>query len=596
MSQPAVKSIAKKKIVAQPASAVKTPVQVNNSVIRRPTPKSPVVPPAKVNEPVPVVSKEDEPAPIAPAAESEAVLYKPLPSDTKQINQVSLSKTLAMLRYAARHGDYVFVHSAASALVDHQCVQTLRREMVKFMLSSGFLLWYPMQMLPALQIAAADLPSFFANICFDVSTTDFFNFIDVCTRRACDAQFNFARDLQITVNDCALNEKISELYATPIRGVEEKHVSEIQARAITFAYALIIGVNSCESSSFDLSWLDVALRNAFFLTRFSLTNVFSIFELLCVHYTFLRPYAELVPKVRILHGKLIEGQSTPGFFWCRATRLVVVFLIFFFFFKCTYAQRALPTHAVIPTKRQPMNTRYEPFLSPTHAEYRFARFGNLKCNLFRGYVFTIAEGVPHVPLRTIAPPEFDRTFLRSINVMWRAKYTNVTIERHTHLLVSRLNKALPLRVDDAQKALVFGPIFQSETEAYGAKLLFWMNKLEALHITSRVAECVRLYLADNFANKYGGMAFINVPLSACVRNLSDAQWDTTFVRLFASLCATHICDIGLTRDMFYEVDGRLLCAAMWMPVVVVATRFSVTQQLESLGIDDAFYEANKKYL
>jgi hypothetical protein len=539
--------------------------------------------------------------PVTPASDpNTVVLHKPSRTDTKQVGHVPLAKVLGMLRYAARHGDYVFVYSAASALVDNQCAQCLRRELVEFMLSSGFFLWYPMQMIPVLQVAAADLPSYFANVVFEASTCDFFNFPDVCTRRACDVQYNFARDLSITVNDCALNEKISQLYTNPIRGVEVENIPELQARAITFAYSVIVGINGCESSSFELSWLDVALRNAFFLSRFGLDKLLAIFDLLCLHYTFCHPYAEMIPKVRILHAKLAEGKPN-AFFWNRGIRLIVVFLIFFFFFKCTYNARILPSHAVIPTARVHFVARYEAFLTPTNSEYLFARFGNLKCNLFRGYLHSMINGVPHVPLHTIAPPPFERNFVKSVNALWRGKYTNVTMERLTHFLVCRLNRALPFKFDDDSKAIVWGPIFPVEKEAISSRIAFWMDKFAALKIERRVMECIRLYFAENFSNTYGGFAYIIIKLGAVVRNLTDAQWESTPVKLFAALCATHIVDIGLTRDHFYEVvDGvgppKLLCAAMWMPVVVVAEKYGVHKQLESLAIDNAFYEKHKSFL
>lgn len=525
-----------------------------------------------------------------PKTSDVLMLYKPNKSYVKQIGHLPLMSVLGMLRYAARHGDYVHVYCIANVLVENQCVQSLRRELVEFMLGSGFLMWYPMHSLMVLQTPENALPSYFANVCFDVSTTDFFMLPDMCTRRACDATFNMARDLGIGINDCAINREISELYASM------DNAAELQARASTFAYAIVVGINSSETPSFDLSWLDVALRNVFFLARFGISHIFRIFDLLCEHYKFCEPYAELMPKIRALHSKLMEGKPS-SFFFNRATRLILVFLIFFFFFKCVYCNRDLPAHNVIPTEHAPFVPKYEKFLTPSHSEYMYARFGNLKANLFRRYIFTMSSTIPHVQLKSIPPMPFQKDFQRSMNMLWLGKYTNVRLSAQRHFLLCRMNKNLSLKIDDAEKTIVMGPIFSAEQAVFGERILFWMNKFSALKITDKVLECVRLFFAQDagVVTRLGGVLYINIPLSAEVNILSEAQWGTAFVRLFASLCASFIRDIGLSRDMFYSVEGKLFCAAMWMSPVVNIEKYSVEQQLDFLKIDKSFYDSNKKY-
>lgn len=588
-------SVLKKKsstVVKKPAVVLPSPV-TNASVSAAPAELTPSTPPV-ASLTVKSMSPGTAPAvplplPNAQAEMSGAMLYKPNRNDTKQVGHVPLPRLLKMLRYAARHGDYAHVYSVGLVMVDAGCVQCLRRELVEFMLGSGFLLWYPMQALSVLQVLPADLPSYFANVCFDASTSDFFNFIDLCTRRACDVNYNFSRDLSITLNDAALGEAISALYAS------HECAPELQARGITFAYALVAGINSSESSAFDMSWLDVALRNAFFLSKFGLPKLFCIFELLCTHYKFCEPYLELLPKVRALLDKLDEGKPSD-FHWNRGCRLIVVFLVFFFFFKCVYAPRALPAHAVIPTVKVPFSVKYDAFIAPSQHDYVFMRFGNLKCNMFRNYVFAMVAGVPRTPLRTVAFPPFERNFAKSVNALWRSKYTNVTLATHEHFLISRLNRNLPIKAAETQKTIVIGPVFQAEMESIGSKIAFWMGKFDALKIGGKVAECVRLYFAENFAATHGGMLYIHVPLSAEIKRVEEGAWDTMFVKMFGVLCATYISEIGLSRDMFYYVDGKIFCAAMWMPVVVSAQRFTVEQQLTFLSIDSAFYEKQKKFI
>lgn len=573
--------------VSSPAAAVVIPSVLTNQT-KQAVPNVPVVPVFSSVVTVPTVPMVAT-APAGLVSAHAEVLYKPTRADTKQVGHIPLNKMLKMLRYAARHGDYTHVYSIASVMVDNECVQCLRRELVEFMLGSGFMLWYPMHALSVLQVPATELASYFANVCFDASTSDFFMFPDLCTRRACDVYYNFARDLSITLNDAALNEAICALYA------DHDNAGELQARGITFAYALIAGINGCDSSAFDLSWLDVALRNAFFLSKFNVDNMFAIFQHLCTHYKFCEPYLELLPKIRVLYDKLNEGKPCT-FHWNRGCRLIITFLIFFFFFKCAYEPRVLPSHAVIPTSKIPFVSKYDMFIAPAVHDYIFARFGNLKCNMFRGYLFGMIAGVPRVPLQTIAFPPFERNFLKSVNALWRSKYTNVTVCTTDHFLVSRLKRDLPVKAGESQKTIVIGPVFPTETDAIAHKIKFWMDKFAALKIVGKTLECVRLYFADNFANNYGGMMFIHVPLGAAIERVSEEAWGSTFVRLFAALCASYIVDIGLSRSMFYFVDGKIFCAAMWMPVVVAVQRYTVEQQLVFLGIDAEFYEKQKKYI